>query len=81
MNQVKSQQKQIDELRAQVEALQAAIYGWSSVQECADRLGISASFIRGRLQRPEYQAVARRCGRKYVVHLGKFRQLLEAENG
>jgi len=77
MSRVLTQQQQIDQLLARVEALEAQADGWQSVKSAACRLGVSPTFIRERLARPEFKKTYRRQGRNYSVHLGLFKKQLE----
>jgi len=77
MNRVLTQQQQIDQLLARVEALEAQTNGWQSVKSASSQLGVSPTFIRDRLARPEFKKTFRRQGRNYSIHLGLFRKQLE----
>ncbi|MBE9204887.1 hypothetical protein IQ218_17450 [Synechocystis salina LEGE 06099] len=79
-NRVLSQQQQIDELRARVEALEALTDGWQSVKSASQILGVSPTFIRERLQTKPYRNTFRRHGRNYQIHVGLFRKQLAKEN-
>lgn len=77
MNRVLTQQQQIDQLMARVEALEAQANGWQSVKSAASQLGVSPTFIRDRLRRPEFKKTYRRQGRNYSIHLGLFKKQLD----
>jgi hypothetical protein len=79
MNRVLSQQQQIDELRARVEALEAQANDWQSVRSASQQLGVSPTFIRERLQTKPYRNTFRRNGRNYQIHVGLFRKQLAKE--
>lgn len=79
MSKVLSQQQQIDELRARLEALEQEAMGWKSVPEAAKVLGVSPSFIQKRLKLPSYKKAHRRVGKNYRVHVQTFRQQLAKE--
>lgn len=79
MNRVLSQQQQIDQLFARVEALEEQALGWKTVPEAAQILGISASFIRNRLQLRSYKKAYQRVGKNYRVHLKTFKKQLAKE--
>jgi predicted choloylglycine hydrolase len=76
---VLSQQQQIDELRARVEALEALTEGWHSVKSASQILGVSPSFIHQRLKLRSYAKTHRRMGRNYQIHVGLFRKQLARE--
>lgn len=77
MNRVLTQQQQIDQLLARVEALEAQANGWQSVKSASQQLGVSPTFIRDRLRRPEFKKTYRRQGRNYSIHLGLFKKQLD----
>ena len=79
MSKVLTQQQQIDLLIARVEALEAQVDGWQSIKSASQKLGVSPTFIRLRLQQKEYKASYRRLGRNYSVHLGQFKKILAKE--
>lgn len=74
---VQTQQQQIDELRARIQALEAEREGYQSVKSVAQNLGVSATFIRERLRLPAFKKTYRRQGRNYSVHLGLFKKQLD----
>ncbi len=80
MSRVLSQQQQIDQLLARIEALEALADGWQSVKSASQRLGVSPTFIRDRLQTKPYRNTFRRNGRNYQIHVGLFKKQLAKEN-
>lgn len=78
MNRVLSQQQQIDELRARLEALEADRQ-WQSIKSASPELGISPTAIRTRLQERAYRKTFRRHGRNYQIHVELFRKQLIKE--
>lgn len=76
---VLSQQQQIDELRARVEALEALTEGWQSVKSASQQLGISPSTIRRRIAEKSFKGTYRRLGRNYQIHVELFRKQLAKE--
>lgn len=80
MSKVLSQQQQIDQLLARVEALEALADGWQSVKSASQILGISPTGIRNRIQEKAYKSTWRRVGRNYQIHVGLFRKQLTKEN-
>jgi Asp-tRNA(Asn)/Glu-tRNA(Gln) amidotransferase C subunit len=77
LSKVLTQQQQIDQLVARVEALEAEKDGYQSVTSAACRLGVSPTFVRDRLRLPAFKKTFKRQGRKYSVHLGLFKKQLE----
>ncbi|MBE9194232.1 hypothetical protein IQ219_02570 [Synechocystis sp. LEGE 06083] len=80
MSKVLSQQQQIDELRARLEALEAQANDWQSVKSASQQLGISPTGIHRRIQQKAYRNTYRRHGRNYQIHVGLFRKQLAKEN-
>ncbi|MBD2653120.1 hypothetical protein H6G45_06385 [Synechocystis sp. FACHB-383] len=79
MSKVLSQQQQIDELRARLQALEEQANGWKTVPEAAQILGVSATFIRDRLKLRSYKKAHQKMGRNYRIHIETFRQQLAKE--
>lgn len=79
MNRVLSQQQQIDELRARLEALENQSE-WRSVDSAAQFLGISPSSIRNRIKLRAYKKTWRRVGRNYKIHVALFQKQLDKES-
>jgi hypothetical protein len=79
MNRVLSQQQQIDQLRARVEALEAKAHDWQSVAVASQQLGISPTGIHRRIRQKAYKNTFRRVGRNYQIHVGLFKKQLAKE--
>jgi DNA-binding Lrp family transcriptional regulator len=74
---VKTQQQQIDELRARLEKLEDQAQ-WLSIPLASQQLGVSPTTIRRRIAEKAFKGTFRRFGRNYQIHLEKFARKLNA---